>query len=518
MIHRPDRNEQDALLVAGGQQKLQNVEDSFNACSSTAGILLQESSSEKISNEQNGVSSHYGHSVQQQPDNSDDDAPPPYVEQASTSSGRTNRPQENGVPSTESSFASKFKAFTSHFVSKPHPLASALCQAVTNGDAQQVSGLLNQGAKVDGRNGDGKTPLQCAIATDNEYLFHILLAAGASPKGQGWSGSRLPPLFQAANDGKLRIAQSLLERGADIAEANLIGQPYFCEVCRLGNVQGVEFLLKNGANAKTQNIAGRPVLVTAVINGNLELTSLLLKFGADANCTDVTGSPVAVNAIEKKGIAMMSLLLDHGADPNATNVFGNHLLSAAISASRPDVARLLLDRGAKGRIYYVSGEPVFISVIKHAKLSIDDKEDLLERLLNKGAKASESDNWGIPALRYVLESSSSTQKMLELLLRNGAKPNDVEMAEGSTPLLYAMDKGKREETKLLLQYGADVNATDEQKRLPLMQAVVKGDVEMAKMMKSQGARIDEQGLVSVASVARLLNRQDMMDAIGLKAE
>ena len=411
--------------------------------------------------------------------------------------------------------AKSLKAFTSQFSYKTDPFASALCQAVLNGDARQVSGLLGQGANVNSRNEQGKTPLQCAISIDNEALFEILIAAGASPKGSSWSGGGLPPLFQAAAESKLRIALSLIQKGANVMEESTMGQPYFYNVCGLENLPGIEFLLKHGASAKTENMAGRPVLIQAIRSGDLELTSLLLKYGADARCSDVTGSPAIALALEKKGADMVTLLLDHGADPNASTVFGNSLLSEALSKSRFDLMKLFLDRGVRGDVTNAYGQPVLISVIKDSKMAVSDKEDLMERLFRNGASGDASDStWNTKALPYALESTTSTPKMIELLLRHGARTDD-EMTTGETPLLYAMDKGKMEEANLLVQYGANPNATDGKKRLPLMQAVVKGDLEMVRLLKSRGARVEAEGLVFVANVLRLIDKPEMSTILGL---
>jgi ankyrin repeat protein len=453
-------------------------------------------------------------------DDGDDDQPPPYSEQPASSSFNTTRQDPVPGPSNSSggslaSLAKSFKAFTSQFSYKTDPFASALCQAVLNGDSRQVSGLLGQGANVNGRNEQGKTPLQCAISIDNEALFEILIAAGASPKGSSWSGGGLPPLFQAAAESKLRIALALIQKGANVMEESKMGQPYFYNVCGLENLPGIEFLLQHGASATTENLAGRPVLIQAIRSGNLELTKLLLKYGADARCSDVTGSPAIALALEKKGTDMVTLLLDHGADPNAGTVFGNSLISEALSKSRLDLVRLFLDRGIRGDTTNVYGQPIIISVIKDSKMTVCDKEDLMERLFKNGASGDASDpTWNTKALPYVLESATSTPKMIELLLKHGAKTDD-KMTAGETPLLYAMDKGKMEEAKLLVQYGASPNATDEKKRLPLMHAVVKGDMEMIRLLMSRGARVEAEGVVSVANVARLLDKPEMLKILGL---
>ncbi|PNY28890.1 Ankyrin repeat protein [Tolypocladium capitatum] len=492
-----DGAQQDASLnSAEGQEVVEQASISFNVTSQANGILLDGGQGPDPSN--------WTLRTKKQPG---DDGPPPYMAAPAWSSSNTAQagPSSGGGLS---SLAMSIKAFASNFTTKPDPLASALCQAVLRGDTQHVGGLLAQGASVAGRNEDGRTPLQCAVAADQDEAARVLLAAGASHKGKGgWSGT--PPLFQAASAGSLGVAQVLLERGAQVDEESVGGQPYFVDVCEDGNLAGIDFLLRNGAKPTWQSMSGRPVLVQAVKRGKAELAKMLLDYGADANCSDITGSPVLVLATEKTDLALAQLLLDRGATPDADTIYGSSVLADAISRRRLDVARLLLDHGAEGGRTDLYGQPLLICVIKDAAIQGADKTDLARRLLENGASANAVDmTWHHPAICLALEAGFAD--VVELLLEHGAETKH-RTSSGATLLLHAVDHGRLDELKALLEHAADANEADRQGRTPLMQAVLRQDVEMVRLLTEHGAAVD----ASVTVLARAPGRPDVMELPGL---
>lgn len=445
-----------------------------------------------------------------------DDEPPPYVAETPTTSPSSEAgPSSRNNASPFASLAKSFKALASQFASKPDPFVSALCHAIIHGDVQQVAGFLEQGANVNGRNEDGNTPLHCAIISDNEDALRLLLAAGANCKGSGWSG--MPPLFQAASTGKLRVAKLLLDNGADINEQSTFSrQPYFVDVCGSGNLAGIELLLKNGAKTSWQSVSGRPVLVQAVRGDNTELVDLLLRYGADATVCDISGTSVLVLAAAKEDVTAARLLLDHGADPNSQAGWGTSVLGDAISAGRLEVSRLLLERGAGVNESGVYGQPLLICAIKSTKFKSEDKIDLVRRILQNSASTNPGDvTWDKAAICYALEDPLPLTAVVELLLKHGADSNNYKMSNGETLLLYAMDKGMKEEARLFLEHGANPNGIDSTGRAPLLQAVVSQNLDMVRLLRHHGASMDVKATVSVSDIAKVMNQPELLEALRL---
>ncbi|XP_013359602.1 PREDICTED: ankyrin repeat domain-containing protein 65, partial [Chinchilla lanigera] len=93
-----------------------------------------------------------------------------------------------------------------------------LHQAVWCGSPGLVMQLLRQGARVDERDGAGRTPLHLAVLRGHVPLLHLLLRRGARPDVADGAGRT--PLHEAAWHGHSRAAELLLRRGAPAGAAD----------------------------------------------------------------------------------------------------------------------------------------------------------------------------------------------------------------------------------------------------------------------------------------------------------
>ena len=74
-----------------------------------------------------------------------------------------------------------------------------------------------------------------------------------------------------------------------------------------------------------------------------------------------------------------------------------------------------------------------------------------------------------------------------MLLEHHAKLY-VRDARGETPLWVAASDGQAKVVRVLIDAGADVNATDERNRGPLDVAMERKHMELAEMLKKAGAK------------------------------
>ncbi|KAH8123640.1 hypothetical protein FP744_10005830 [Trichoderma asperellum] len=438
-------------------------------------------------------------------------SPPPYSAEAERSSSSSS-PEPPKV-SWGQSLKNSFKALALSFKPKPEPFVSALCQAATIGDIQQIAGFLTQGANINGRNEDNKTALQCAILNDHEDASRLLLASGASISGSGWSD--IPPLFLAASVGSLNTAKMLIEKGASIDEKSEWGESYFVGVVSSGNMEGIRFLLNQGCSAKTENTSGEGVIVKAVQKKDMKLVELLLEFGASITSTDLSGRSLLAVALDKKDYEMAELLLKMDAKPNDSTMYGNPLLADEISNRRIKTAKLLLDWGADPNTENWYSQPVLLIAIKDSKMSQEEKIDIVRHLFAKGAKGNvfDSSSEG-PAIRYAMETG--LPELVSLLLRHGAKTTE-QMSNGDSLLKYAIDHGRRDLVETLLLYGADPDYTPAKNGIkpvkPLVQALVKQDLEMIRLLREAGA---DTSTPEVADVAKALAKAEVYEALGIR--
>ncbi|KAH7312488.1 ankyrin repeat protein [Stachybotrys elegans] len=439
------------------------------------------------------------------------DEPPPYSPaDASSSPSSPNTALAEDVKACPSgskgfSFSASFKALTSALRPKPDPLVSALCQAIKLGDERQVTGLLSQGANVNGRSEDGTLPLHCATVANQPSIARVLLSHGADWKSSGWTD--LPPLFFAASVGNVEVAKAILERGARVDEKNISGQPYFVDVVSSANVAGVQFLLEHGANANASNLSGRPVIASAVRKNSLPLLEVLLRYGADVNACDMTGGSLLAIAGEQENLDMAYWLLEHGAKGNSRNLSGITVLADAISKRRLEFARKLLECGADPNAKDLYGQSALVMILRDDKIEYNDKVRMVELLLERGASPNHSDMVGRPALSYAIESGSP--ELVGLLVGFGAK-NRITMPGGETPLLYAMERNSPEIVQLLLDGGVDPNMKDKRGRTPLIQALLTQDDDMVKMLRQYGADVQQEGVISPSVLASSMGRANLL--------
>ncbi|KAI6316979.1 hypothetical protein MCOR29_006529 [Pyricularia oryzae] len=380
-----------------------------------------------------------------------------------------------------------FQAMTANFRYKPEPLVSALCQSATRGDVQQVKGLIEGGANVDGRNEDRKTALICAIAAGQVTTAQWLIDhGGASVRARDGGGTKAkPPLYHAVRTGNAELVTLLLHRGAEVNAKSSMGQSHLVEVVQGGNVDMMHLLLSHGGDPNARDVTGRALLVHAVNAGNLEMARQLLVHGADANIRDYTGQAVLNLAATSIPMRMehVTLLLDHGADANVRDLTGQPLLVHAVSSGKKDLARMLLAKGADANVRDLYGRTVLQILVKQRDL------DLIRVLLEHGVSPNQLvDTTGSSAGETLLLHAigSGDDDLAELLIKHGADPN-ARSKQGHTPLMQALQRGPAKDSLVALLVEAGASPNTEGLCSPLVFAAASGRGDVVQLLKSYGA-------------------------------
>ncbi|KAG5745288.1 hypothetical protein H9Q69_007620 [Fusarium xylarioides] len=457
----------------------------------------------------------------------------PPIASPSTSSPLVQSPVDNCRSPKGSSF---FKALTSGF-RKHDPLVSTLCQAAARGDEQQVSGLISQGANVNGRSGDGDTPLKCAIRYDQVGTCRLLLQAGAQ-------SNDLPPLFKASAVGSLKIARMLIDSGESVHDKSKTGKPYFVDVVAKGNLDGIKFLLENGAPVNARNERREEAIVQVVKTDNIEITRLLLAHGANASAKDVLGKDIIVHAVKKGNIELANILLDHGADPNAESAVKQTILYAAVQSGDTDMVGLLLDKGANAKVLNVLGtsmleasigmkrfqivkklieggadvdgtdahqQPILIKVIRNPFLNNDEKVEVMKMLMANGASPETVDIiFGLPAICHAVEMPSTP--VVQALLSRAVNTN-VRMLSGQTLLTYSIDVNRQNTVEALLAQGVDVNEVDGLNRTPLKLALMRLDYNLTAKLMDYGADPTAKENQEAVKFIKAVGRKDLQELL-----
>ena len=199
-----------------------------------------------------------------------------------------------------------------------------------------------------------------------------------------------------------------------------------------------------------------------------------------------------VAALAGKHFQIAELLHRNGAEVDFCDNLENTLLWTACIAGALDVAQWLLDHGADTSI---PNEGLWTPVHKAAA---DCSLRVLKMLLEHNADIHVRTNLGKSPLHmatsfHFLEPDHVD--IMQVLLDHGADPNARD-DDYSTPLhdsswwqgVFGPRVGTVEGTRLLLKYGAIIDAEDYEGRTPLQLALEHGRHEMAACLKEHGAK------------------------------
>lgn len=186
---------------------------------------------------------------------------------------------------------------------------------------------------------------------------------------------------------------------------------------------------------------------------------------------------------------LIKVLLDAGANPNAESHKGSSAIQVAARCIRPSdtkenqqqmqIIDLLVQRGGQLDLFsaVATGNEEAVKII--LKSDPDSKD----------ARAYD----GLSALDQAI--TMDQQSIVRLLLEAGAQVDSRNKStttggRGGTPLQCAAFWGRLEIAKMLIEFGADVNAKSDDNVTPLHEAVRLGNVDIVKLLLEHRARFD----------------------------
>lgn len=317
--------------------------------------------------------------------------------------------------------------------------------------------LLTHGAIVDAPTNYGETPLHWAAQgvnglgkqVDLVEFANVLIAHGADVNRKTGKGrSYKAPLNYAAESNNIPVAKLLLAQGADVEGRG--SSPLSSAGVNGDFVEMAKLLVENGAKVNTPSPTGWYPLMTAAGRGNIKVTNYLLAQRADPNAADRAGFTALYSAAGSDyGLSTAEALLRHGANPNAKNMHGRTALHQAASQGAVKV---------------------------------------MELLLANRADVNAATNDGYTPLHGAVSYGKNDTRMsaVEILLKSGANVNAITSRDGETPFHKAISRGDIEIVKLLIDYGADVNAVSKFGVTSLYFA--RNSDAILKLLKEHGAK------------------------------
>ena len=281
-----------------------------------------------------------------------------------------------------------------------------------------------------------------------------------------------------------RVVTFLLDRGADIEQADGKGNTALSLAVAAGNREMVELLLARGArvNVRMPDSKITTPLMRAADQGYKAIVETLLDHGAEIHTLSGQGLSALHLAARGNKREVVETLLAHGASVNLKDSSGVTPLGHAVSAEQVAMVQLLIQRSAD-----VNAGPTNQSVLAIPVGQSD--EPMTALLLTNGANPNQRFTWdmGSPprpvrdVFPLLLAAERDSVSILAMLLKAGADPKARD-GDGSTALLHAVGRSREEAAELLLKAGADPEMPDSSGSTPLGLAVLRGNLAMVRLL------------------------------------
>ena len=212
-------------------------------------------------------------------------------------------------------------------------------------DADKVKLLLVNGAQVDAKTVEGRTPLYVAASLpDGAPAVRLLLEVGAHVDEPTLPGTTA--LFPAVTT-SAEITKLLLDKGAN---PNARAKTGATPILFTQGADVIALLLGRGADVLARSKNGESALMETAIRGDVAASTLLLEKGADVNAADKRGYTPLMLAAQYDGDSpeLVRLLLARGADLNAT-AEDETALTLAAKRGETEVTKVLREAAAAAR-------------------------------------------------------------------------------------------------------------------------------------------------------------------------
>lgn len=415
--------------------------------------------------------------------------------------------------------------------------------AVTQGELDRVRDLLQAEPElVNRRDAKGRTPLHLAANAGHEAIAELLIDHGADLEARtGSNDTYLPAEFTPLdfavwnNDwwiwpkSNWAMADLLIRRGAHYSIAIAAAK---------GDAARVEELLTTDNNqANAAQPCGRRPLSAAVQFGHLDIARRLLEAGADPSLPEgryVNAGTALYFAARQKQYEMVDLLLEHGArtdggidscglvyhvadDRIKTQLYRYGLQPTEVDTQNVDALAIWAAKDPEGLARAGCGT-VYTMIVcndwsKEQGFPDEKKEAILRMLLAMGVKVP-------PVVTGCAGYLWQKPKFTRILLENGMDPNlpNWQLVTPLHSICNVGPKGKADPNRheladLFLEFGADINARDEEYRsTPLGWAARSGLQDMVELLLSRGAAVelpDDEPWATPLAWARKRGREEI---------
>ena len=376
--------------------------------------------------------------------------------------------------------------------------------------------LVARGANIQANDICGRTPLHVAAEKGKAETVNYLLDRGADINARDKDG--LSALYCALKGGHVTTAKFLIDKGSETllsSDPNLLGF-YEADLLQCSAREGlkatVEFLLSEGVSADVIHSKSASLLTPleeAACAGHCDVVRLLLDKGADINGNVASRDErlrkkqMESNSWEDRHYwenicplyaalragqgEVANLLIEGGANVSRLNSGTFKALSdLAAKYGLFDVLKLLDKLDVIEDFRFKNGDTILMSAVCRMDF------ELVSHLLRNGVDVNTKNEDGNSSLHLILQKHKQTSmEMFKLLLSFGADINALNNRFES-PLLCAIECEEEKIISLLLELDCAVNTEAPLGESPLSLAVMKGQRKLTEALLLCGADVNQK--------------------------
>ncbi|XP_055599771.1 serine/threonine-protein phosphatase 6 regulatory ankyrin repeat subunit A isoform X3 [Uranotaenia lowii] len=414
--------------------------------------------------------------------------------------------------------------------------ARSIHTAAKYGHVGIISTLLNKGEKVDVPTNDHYTALHIAVRSAKPAVVETLLGFGAEVHVRGGKLKETPLHIAARVKDGDRCALMLLKSGASANKTTDDGQTPVHVAAKYGNVTTLDLLLEDNGDALVKSNVGETPLHLGARNCHPEIVRHLIDFvlakhGKEVlknymNFTNDDGATALHYVCQvtkdelKTGTGdreIIKMLLENGGDVSlATKSTQETCFHAVAIAGNNDVLSEMINhlstteiQKAMNRQSSIGWTPLLIAcnrghmelvntlLANHARVDVFDNEgrsalhlaaehgylQVCDALITNKAFINSKSRVGRTALH--LAAMNGYTELVKFLIRDHNAVVDILTLRKQTPLHLAAASGQMNVCKLLLELGANIDATDDVGQKPIHVAAQNNYSEVAKLFLQQ---------------------------------
>ena len=237
-------------------------------------------------------------------------------------------------------------------------------------------------------NAKGVAPIRYARRQNHKAVEAVLRKYGANREDAGvpdW-----PEISKAAYYGNVGQVTRLIRRGVDLnvrTKGSYDATPLLIAV-RRGHAKVAQLLMNAGADVNIPNVQNHPPLSTAIRYGHTDIARALIAKGADIDAgRDASYTPLTLALIYNQP-AIALLLIEKGADVRIARKDGYKPITLAAHYGHPEVLKRLIEKGEDVNDKMPDGS----TPLHHA--AVEGHADCVRLLLRHGADATARDKDG----------------------------------------------------------------------------------------------------------------------------